>query len=136
MWRGMGTQCWVQLLLISQDNLRDKLRPIVISMNYSLPLRMPERPRLGLKSLDPYPVLNQAQALENHTEVGGAGAGRAGGREGCGARGLCVCMWGGPHASGHPQVHFQKECGQDNKCDSNLQMQAAFVSELGQPLSR
>lgn len=41
-----------------------------------------------------------------------------------------------PHASGHPQVHFQKECGQDNKCDSNLQMRAAFLSELGQPLSR
>ena len=41
-------------------------------MNYSLPLRMPERPRLGLRSLDAYPVLNQAQALENHTEVGGA----------------------------------------------------------------
>uniref|UniRef100_A0A8P0PEK5 Integrin subunit alpha 3 n=1 Tax=Canis lupus familiaris TaxID=9615 RepID=A0A8P0PEK5_CANLF len=90
-----------KLELLLMDNLRDKLRPIVISMNYSLPLRMPERPRLGLKSLDPYPVLNQAQALENHTEV-----------------------------------HFQKECGQDNKCDSNLQMQAAFVSELGQPLSR
>lgn len=35
-----------------------------------------------------------------------------------------------------PQVHFQKECGQDNKCDSNLQMQAAFVSEQGQRLSR
>lgn len=34
------------------------------------------------------------------------------------------------------QVHFQKECGQDNKCDSNLQMQAAFVSEQGQRLSR
>ncbi|EPQ08959.1 Integrin alpha-3, partial [Myotis brandtii] len=35
-----------------------------------------------------------------------------------------------------PSVHFQKECGQDNKCDSNLQMQAAFVSEQGQRLSR
>lgn len=71
----------------SQDNVRDKLRPIIISMNYSLPLRMPERPRLGPRSLDAYPVLNQAQALENHTEVGGAGgrgrgAGRAVGREG------------------------------------------------------
>lgn len=42
----------------------------------------------------------------------------------------------GPYASGLLQVHFQKECGQDNICDSNLQMQAAFVSELGQPLSR
>ena len=95
MWRGMGTHCWVQLPLISQDNLRDKLRPIVISMNYSLPLRMPERPRLGLKSLDPYPVLNQAQALENHTEVGGAGAGRAGGPGRLwGQRALCVCVGG------------------------------------------
>ncbi|XP_059936504.1 integrin alpha-3 [Mesoplodon densirostris] len=89
------------LELLLMDNVRDKLRPIIISMNYSLPLRMPERPRLGLRSLDAYPVLNQAQALENHTEV-----------------------------------QFQKECGPDNKCDSNLQMQAAFVSELGQRLSR
>lgn len=48
---------------------------------------------------------------------------------------MSLCLIG-PHASGHPQVQFQKECGQDNKCDSNLEMQAAFVSELGQPLSR
>nr|XP_020026980.1 integrin alpha-3 isoform X2 [Castor canadensis]XP_020026981.1 integrin alpha-3 isoform X2 [Castor canadensis] len=89
------------LELLLMDNIRDKLRPIVISMNYSLPLRMPERPRLGLRSLDAYPVLNQAQALENHTEV-----------------------------------QFQKECGPDNKCDSNLHMQAAFVSERLQRLSR
>lgn len=85
--RGRGVPRWAQLTLLAQDNVRDKLRPIVISMNYSLPLRMPERPRLGLRSLDAYPVLNQAQALENHTEVGGAGVGRAGlgravGREG------------------------------------------------------
>ncbi|XP_066220621.1 integrin alpha-3 [Saccopteryx leptura] len=90
-----------KLELLLMDNIRDKLRPIVISMNYSLPLHLPERPRLGLRSLDAYPVLNQAQALENHTEV-----------------------------------QFQKECGPDNKCDSNLQMQAAFVSELGQRMSR
>lgn len=38
-------------------------------MNYSLPLRMPDRLKLGLRSLDAYPVLNQAQAMENHTEV-------------------------------------------------------------------
>ncbi|KAM9747489.1 integrin alpha-3 isoform 2-T2 [Dama dama] len=89
------------LELLLMDNVRDKLRPITISMNYSLPLRLPDRPQLGLGSLDAYPVLNQAQALENHTEV-----------------------------------QFQKECGQDNRCDSNLQMRAAFVSELGQRLSR
>ncbi|KAM8813740.1 integrin alpha-3 isoform 2-T2 [Rhynchonycteris naso] len=90
-----------KLELLLMDNIRDKLRPIVISMNYSLPLHLPERPRLGLRSLDAYPVLNQAQALENHTEV-----------------------------------QFQKECGPDNKCDSNLQMQAAFMSEQGQRMSR
>lgn len=94
------TRCQTLELLL-MDNVRDKLRPIVISMNYSLPLRMPERPRLGLRSLDAYPVLNQAQTLENHTEV-----------------------------------QFQKECGPDNKCDSNLQMRAAFVSEQGMPMSR
>ncbi|KAM5272869.1 integrin alpha-3 isoform 2-T2 [Ctenodactylus gundi] len=93
------TRCQALKLLL-MDNVRDKLRPIVISMNYSLHERMP-RPRLGLHSLDAYPVLNQAQALENHTEV-----------------------------------QFQKECGPDNRCDSNLQMRAAFVSEQLQPLSR
>ncbi|XP_012581983.1 PREDICTED: integrin alpha-3 isoform X2 [Condylura cristata] len=90
-----------KLNLFLMDNVRDKLRPIVISMNYSLPLRMPERPRLGLRSLDAYPVLNQAQALENHTEI-----------------------------------QFQKECGPDNQCDSNLEMRAAFASEQGQLLKR
>lgn len=94
------THCQTLELLL-MDNVRDKLRPIVITMNYSLPLRMPDRLKLGLRSLDAYPVLNQAQAMENHTEV-----------------------------------HFQKECGPDNKCDSNLQMRAAFVSEQLQPLSR
>lgn len=94
------THCQTLELLL-MDNVRDKLRPIVIAMNYSLPLRMPDRLKLGMRSLDAYPVLNQAQAVENHTEV-----------------------------------HFQKECGPDNKCDSNLQMRAAFVSEQLQPLSR
>uniref|UniRef100_H0WRE9 Integrin subunit alpha 3 n=1 Tax=Otolemur garnettii TaxID=30611 RepID=H0WRE9_OTOGA len=90
-----------KLKLLLMDNVRDKLRPIVISMNYSLPLPMPDGPQLGLWSLDSYPVLNQAQTLENHTEV-----------------------------------HFQKECGPDNKCESNLQMRAAFLSEQLQRLSR
>lgn len=117
----------------SQDNVRDKLRPIVISMNYSLPLRLPERPRLGLRSLDAYPVLNQAQSLENYTEVGGAGP-RGRNLEGCGMKGRFG--WWNPHVSGHPQVQFQKECGQDNKCDSNLEMRAAFVSEQGKQMDR
>ncbi|XP_004378005.1 integrin alpha-3 [Trichechus manatus latirostris] len=94
------TRCQTLELLL-MDNVRDKLRPIVISMNYSLHLRMPERPRVGMRSLDAYPVLNQAQVLENHTEV-----------------------------------QFQKECGPDNKCESNLEMQAGFVTEQMQQLKR
>lgn len=77
---GGGRAGLAQLSLHPQDNLRDKLHPIVIAMNFSLPLRLPERPRLGLRSLDPYPVLNQAQALQNSTEVGEAV------QEGCGLR--------------------------------------------------
>ncbi|XP_075417759.1 integrin alpha-3 [Tenrec ecaudatus] len=89
------------LELLLMDNVRDKLRPIVIAMNYSLHLRMPERPRLGPRSLDAYPVLNQAQSQENHTEV-----------------------------------QFQKECGPDNKCESNLELRAAFVTEQMRRLRR
>lgn len=47
-------------------------------MNYSLPVPMPDRLKLGMRSLDAYPVLNQAQALENHTEVSRAYPGQEG----------------------------------------------------------
>ncbi|XP_027728643.1 integrin alpha-3 isoform X1 [Vombatus ursinus] len=94
------TRCQtLDLLLV--DSIRDKLRPISIFMNYSLPEKLPEHPRLGLHSLDAFPVLNEAQPRENQTEI-----------------------------------QFQKECGIDNKCDSNLQLQAAFLSERLQPIKR
>uniref|UniRef100_F7CI35 Integrin subunit alpha 3 n=1 Tax=Monodelphis domestica TaxID=13616 RepID=F7CI35_MONDO len=89
----------LDLLLV--DNIRDKLRPISVFMNYSLPEKLPKRPRLGLHSLDAFPILNEAQPRENQTEI-----------------------------------QFQKECGIDNKCDSNLQLQAAFLSEQLQPMNR
>ncbi|KAM8999605.1 integrin alpha-3 isoform X1 [Sarcophilus harrisii] len=89
----------LDLLLV--DNIRDKLRPISIFMNYSLPEKLPKHPRLGLHSLDAFPILNEAQPRENQTEI-----------------------------------QFQKECGTDNKCDSNLQLQAAFLSEQLQPINR
>ncbi|CAM4705194.1 integrin alpha-3 isoform X1 [Caretta caretta] len=34
------------------------------------------------------------------------------------------------------EINFQKECGLDNKCNSNLQLQCAFVNEQNQPLPR
>uniref|UniRef100_A0A8D0HI28 Integrin subunit alpha 3 n=1 Tax=Sphenodon punctatus TaxID=8508 RepID=A0A8D0HI28_SPHPU len=88
----------LELLLL--ENIRDKLHPIALSMNYSL-AEKPMRFQLGLRSLNTFPVLNEDQPRENHTEI-----------------------------------NFQKECGTDNKCYSNLQLQYAFVNEQGRPLPR
>ncbi|RMC22808.1 hypothetical protein DUI87_00191 [Hirundo rustica rustica] len=83
-----------------RDNVRDKLHPIVLSMNYSL-LERPRTFRLGPHALDAFPVLNQDQAHQNETKI-----------------------------------EFQKECGSDNQCYSNLQLQSSFVTEQNQPLPR
>ncbi|KAM4691930.1 integrin alpha-3 [Rhinophrynus dorsalis] len=88
----------VQLLLL--DNIRDKLHPILISMNYSIPERE-GRGRSSVRSLDNYPVLNQAQSTYQELEI-----------------------------------HFQKECGPDNVCRSNLQMQFEYLGENLEPLPR
>ncbi|NXY25023.1 ITA3 protein, partial [Atrichornis clamosus] len=93
------TRCESQELLLL-DNIRDKLHPIVLSMNYSLQEK-PRAFRLGPHSLDAFPVLNQDQSHENETKI-----------------------------------EFQKECGSDNECYSNLQLQSSFVSEQNQPLPR
>uniref|UniRef100_A0A8C3JCQ7 Integrin subunit alpha 3 n=1 Tax=Calidris pygmaea TaxID=425635 RepID=A0A8C3JCQ7_9CHAR len=93
------TRCQSQELLLL-ENIRDKLHPIVLSMNYSLK----EKSRtfqLGPESLDAFPVLNQDQSHKNETKV-----------------------------------EFQKECGSDNKCYSNLQLQSSFVTDQNQSLPR
>ncbi|NXT05127.1 ITA3 protein, partial [Prunella fulvescens] len=93
------TRCQTQELLLL-ENVRDKLHPIVLSMNYSL-LERPRTFQLGPHSLDAFPVLNQDQSHENETKI-----------------------------------EFQKECGSDNQCYSNLQLQSSFVTEQNQPLPR
>ncbi|XP_041282183.1 integrin alpha-3 [Onychostruthus taczanowskii] len=93
------TRCQSQELLLL-DNVRDKLHPIVLSMNYSL-LERPRTFQLGPHSLDAFPVLNQDQSHENETKI-----------------------------------EFQKECGSDNQCYSNLQLRSSFVTEQNQPLPR
>ncbi|XP_054849097.1 integrin alpha-3 [Eublepharis macularius] len=88
------------LKVLLRDDIRDKLHPIAFSMNYSLP----EKPmpfQLGLQPLDQFPVLNEDQDHEQHTEI-----------------------------------QFQKECGIDNLCNSNLQVQAVFVNDQYQVLPR
>uniref|UniRef100_A0A8C6NFB9 Uncharacterized protein n=1 Tax=Melopsittacus undulatus TaxID=13146 RepID=A0A8C6NFB9_MELUD len=89
------TRCESKELLLL-DNIRDKLHPIMLSMNYSL-VEKPRSFQLGPLSLDTFPVLNQDQSHENETK-------------------------------------FQKECGSDNKCYSNLQLQSSFVTDQNQPL--
>uniref|UniRef100_A0A8C3N723 Integrin alpha-3 n=1 Tax=Geospiza parvula TaxID=87175 RepID=A0A8C3N723_GEOPR len=89
------TRCQSQELLLL-DNIRDKLHPIVLSMNYSL-LERPRTFQLGPHSLDAFPVLNQDQSHENETKI-----------------------------------EFQKECGSDNQCYSNLQLRSSFVTEQNQ----
>lgn len=51
-----------------QDNVRDKLHPIVLSMNYSL-VEQPRSFQLGPHSLNAFPVLNQDQSHQNETKV-------------------------------------------------------------------
>uniref|UniRef100_A0A8C0G8I3 Integrin subunit alpha 3 n=1 Tax=Chelonoidis abingdonii TaxID=106734 RepID=A0A8C0G8I3_CHEAB len=94
-----ATKCHdLQLLLL--ENIRDKLHPIALHMSYALEEKA-RRFQLGPRSLNAFPVLNEDQPRENHTEI-----------------------------------NFQKECGLDNKCNSNLQLQCAFVNEKNQPLPR
>ncbi|KAJ7313701.1 hypothetical protein JRQ81_005325 [Phrynocephalus forsythii] len=88
------------LKVLLRDDVRDKLHPIAFSMNYSLEEK-PRKSRLGLDRLDAFPVLNEDQHRENHTEI-----------------------------------QFQKECGADNKCNSNLKVQAVFLNDQNKKLPR
>lgn len=117
-----------------QDNIRDKLHPIVLSMNYSL-VEKPRTFQLGPQSLDAFPVLNQDQSHENETKVpggrvmkmlGGKRPGEPGLGDGRRLTGTSLSL----------QIEFQKECGSDNKCYSNLQLQSSFVTDQNQPLPR
>uniref|UniRef100_A0A1A7WSF4 Integrin, alpha 3b n=2 Tax=Iconisemion striatum TaxID=60296 RepID=A0A1A7WSF4_9TELE len=81
-------------------HLRDKLEPVVFSVNMSL--QEPKvKTRRSLQNLDAFPILSQEQKLTQRAEL-----------------------------------NFQKECGFDNKCSSNLQMTAQFADNLNNPYPR
>ncbi|XP_030256135.1 integrin alpha-3b isoform X2 [Sparus aurata] len=80
--------------------VRDKLEPVVFSLNMSMN-EQKAKPRASLQNLDAFPIFSQEQKLSQRTEI-----------------------------------HFQKECGSDNKCSSNLQMKAEFVDENDKPYPR
>ncbi|XP_044193491.1 integrin alpha-3b [Thunnus albacares] len=81
------------LNLILAGPVRDKLEPVVFSLNISLHEQKPKSKR-SLQNLDFFPIFSQEQKLTKRTEI-----------------------------------NFQKECGSDNKCTSNLQLTAQFVDD-------
>ncbi|XP_074477189.1 integrin alpha-3b isoform X1 [Sebastes fasciatus] len=88
------------LELIVVEPVRDKLEPVVFSLNLSLHEQKPKS-RRSLQNLDSFPILSQEQKLTERAEF-----------------------------------NFQKECGSDNKCSSNLQLTAQFVDEKNKPYPR
>nr|XP_057917211.1 integrin alpha-3b [Doryrhamphus excisus] len=72
--------------------VRDKLEPVVFSVNMSLFEQKPKS-RRSIQNLDSFPVLSQEQKLTQRSEI-----------------------------------NFQKACGSDNKCTSNLQLKAHFAN--------
>ncbi|KAM5135285.1 integrin alpha-3 [Mantella aurantiaca] len=93
------TKCQ-NLQLLLQDNIRDKIHPIHISLKYSI-LDRELKPRSNVAPLDNFPVLNEDQTTEQIVEV-----------------------------------DFQKECGADNVCRSNLQMEYEYLGENNETLPR
>lgn len=54
--------------MILQATVRDKLKPVVFSLNMSLDEQKPKT-RRALQNLDAFPVLSQEQKLTERTEV-------------------------------------------------------------------
>uniref|UniRef100_A0A8C7UJ89 Integrin alpha-2 domain-containing protein n=1 Tax=Oncorhynchus mykiss TaxID=8022 RepID=A0A8C7UJ89_ONCMY len=77
--------------------IRDKVEPVVFSLNVSLHEGHPKA-RQSLQNLDAFPVLSEGKA--SHVKK---------------------------------EIHFQKDCGPDNTCQSNLQMKAEFANEEQTP---
>lgn len=80
--------------------LRDKLEPVVFSLNVSINEQKPKA-RRALQNLDAYPIFSQEQKLTQRAEI-----------------------------------NFQKECGTDNTCSSNLQLAAQYVDDKERPYPR
>ncbi|CAK6981984.1 integrin alpha-3-like [Scomber scombrus] len=92
-----GSEC--QTLKVGlQSPIRDKVEPLVFSVNASLHETLPRKRNL-VQDLKHFPVLSQTPK---------------------------------PIST---QIHIQKACGSDNRCQSNLQMTAQFTDENQKPFN-
>ncbi|XP_073346034.1 integrin alpha-3b [Pagrus major] len=91
----------VHLKLTVMAPVRDKLEPVVFSLNINVVTKQKLKSGGSLQNLDSFPIFSQEQKLSQRTEI-----------------------------------HFQKECGSDNKCSSNLQVTAEFVDKENKPYPR
>lgn len=124
--------------MILQAPVRDKLEPVVFNLSLSLDEQKPKS-RRSLQNLDFFPILSQEQKLTQKTEVW-SGAYTV-------TFSITVdseaCICDSPTVRYYVtlfvlflQINFQKECGTDNKCSSNLQLTAQFVDKADKPYPR
>uniref|UniRef100_A0AAQ4PKZ5 Integrin, alpha 3b n=1 Tax=Gasterosteus aculeatus aculeatus TaxID=481459 RepID=A0AAQ4PKZ5_GASAC len=95
-----STEICHNVTLVVVAPVRDKLQPVVFSLNLSLHEQNRES-RRSLQNLDFFPIFSQGQNLTQRTKI-----------------------------------DFQRECGFDNKCSSNLQLTAHFADEDDKPYPR
>ncbi|XP_068611056.1 integrin alpha-3b [Brachionichthys hirsutus] len=93
------SKCYTLKLFVVAP-VKDKLEPVVFSLNVSLHEQKPKS-RRSVQNLDSFPILSHKQKPSQRTEI-----------------------------------NFQKECGLDNRCSSNLQVKAQFVNDAEKPYPR
>lgn len=114
--------CSVSVLCsyVLKSIIRDKVEPLVFSLNASLYEKFPKKKknvqdlkRLPVLSETPRPIRTQVRTHQNLPIEKPNSAGLT-------------------NAVLVPQIHIQKACGSDNRCHSNLQMTARFTDESQQ----
>lgn len=103
----------------------DKLKPVDFSLSVSLNQPTPKSKR-SLQNLDFFPILSHDQKLSETTEVTLA----------VNVENMLCWIYSVIQWFLFLQIDFQKECGSDNKCSSNLQLSAMFVDEDDKPYPR
>lgn len=117
-----------------QSPVWDKLQPIVFTLNVSL-YEQKAAAQQTLQNLDSFPVLSGQQTLTDKTEVQTSLHFHLSRAE-TSARSFMLMWVLRVLFCVFPQINFHKECGDDNRCSSNLQLKARFANESYIPFPR